>query len=138
MAEGIKKSRFSSTFLNGVAQACAFMAAPLLTAAIGIGVRYGFGFAAELAGGAAVMTGLVPALFIAGGLFAVGAIVANYKSNQARKYEQTNEVERCVEKAIEQHQPDLSLGQANTVTPRRNWSQYIAARRDASTQEISH
>jgi hypothetical protein len=134
MVENTPPSRFSSGFLGGLAQACAFMAAPFLTAGVGLGIAHmvsqGAAAGAAVGAGALLSWPVITGIFAIGAVFAAAAVIGNSRANKQRKYEQSQEVERCVEKAIEQHQPDLSMGQSISQGRERNWGQYVSNRRE--------
>ena len=134
MAAGDRPSRFSSAFLGVMAQASAFLAAPFLTAGIGLSISHiaGAGIGVTLA--APVLAGI----FAVGAVFAGAAMFASYQSNQQRQYEQNCKIEHSVEQALVVHQPDLSMGQ--TVAPQRKktWTKYVADQRESAVSEVSH
>ena len=129
MAEDGKPSQFSSTFLSGLSQACAFTAAPLLTAGAGMVISHMLGMGSWITLAAPYMVGILAI----GAAFAGAAIVANFKANKQRSFEQSNEIEHCVAHAIG-HQADLSMGQVAEPQREKCWAQHVTENRQINAE----
>lgn len=104
----------STAFLGMVAQACAFMAAPLLTASVGLGVAKMFGVGAAV-GSAAASIPLLVGLFALGAVFAGASIVTNYAINKIKQAEAKHGIEQKVERVLEKNHPELTMNQGVAV-----------------------
>jgi hypothetical protein len=130
MAEANRPSKYSSAFLTGVSQACAFAAAPMLTASTAMTIGRAMNLGSWLGTTPAVMAGI----FATGVTLAGTAIVTNYKANKQRRYEQSSTIEHCMEHALGTHPVDLTLSHGLAPEHDKNWTQYVTEKRAANTE----